>query len=308
MSVAVLKPWKTSRIGGAQLAIVGCGDVGLRLIKHIKGKIKVLALGRTAVSIAHHLESRLRFANIDLDDTQQHLKQLRRYAAIAPWVVYLAPPASQGLDDERMKRFLACVNPFKPLKQVVYVSTTGVYGAAQGAWVTETSPLNASEPRAKRRIAAEGRLKRSRVSHISVLRAPGIYAENRLPIKRLQAGLPALIDADDVPTNHIHADDLARICWLGLFKSRNRRTYNAADGVPMMHAQYLATVAKTFGLAMPVQQTREKVQAALSPIAWSMLSSARRVNNQRLLDEWGITLKHPSMAHYLSSIVPQSQP
>ncbi len=300
MSVAVLKPWKTSRIGGAQLAIVGCGDVGLRLIEQIGRKVKVLALGRTPIAPSILSNHGTRFAAIDLDDTSAHLHTLRRYAKIAPWVVYLAPPELKGFDDLRLKRFLACCAADS--KRIIYVSTTGVYGTAQGAWVSETSPLKATEPRAKRRIAAERRLKHSSAPHISVLRAPGIYAADRLPIKRLQDRLPAFIDADDVPTNHIHADDLARLCWLGVFKSRNRRIYNAADGVPMMHAQYLALVAKKLSLPAPQQLPKDAVQAALSPIAWSMLSSARRVDSQRLLREWDVKLQHPSMEMYLNAL------
>jgi nucleoside-diphosphate-sugar epimerase len=308
MSVAVVKPWKTTRIGGAQLVIVGCGDVGLRLFKQVQSKISVLALGRTPILVNPSNDDSTvlpkkvsRFARLDLDDTSAHLNNMRRYAAIATRVVYLAPPFNEGLDDRRIQRFLACAaSPTARIKQLIYVSTTGVYGTANGMWVNETSPLNAKEPRAIRRIAAEKRVKNSTIPHVSVLRAPGIYADDRLPIQRLKNRLPALIDSDDIPTNHIHADDLARLCWLALFKSANRRTYNVADGVPMMHAQYLKAVAQRFNLPMPIQLPREAVQAALSPIAWSMLSGARRIDSSRLRNEWRIQLKYPSMSSFLS--------
>ncbi len=309
MSVAVVKPWKTSRIGGTQLLIVGCGDVGLRLLKQIQSKkinnthFNVVALGRTPILINQTVNTTIRFASVDLDDKTAHLNTLRRYATISPWVIYLAPPNGEGLDDSRMQRFLACAaSPTTRIKKLIYVSTTGVYGVAHGVWVNETSLLKAQEPRAIRRIAAERRLKNSAISHISILRAPGIYADDRLPIQRLKNRLPTFIDADDVPTNHIHADDLARICWLAVFKSRNRRTYNAADGVPMMHSQYLKAVAQRFDLPEPVQLPREAVQAALSPIAWSMLSSARRIDSSRLRNEWRIQLQYPNMLDFLSKI------
>jgi nucleoside-diphosphate-sugar epimerase len=298
-SVAASKPWQTSRIGGAKLAIVGCGDVGLRLLRLVSPKIKTLALGRSPINTAEM--SHARFATLDLDGDFQRLK---RYCALAPWVVYLAPPPAEGLDDPRMKHFLAAAQrrSNRAPKKIIYVSTTGVYGTANGAWVSETSARLATEPRPKRRIAAEHRLHHSRIKHTSVLRAPGIYADDRLPLKRLQDGLPAFIETDDVPTNHIHADDLARLCWLGLFQSRNRRCYNAADGQPMMHAQYLKAVATHFNLPQPPQLPRAEVQAALRPIAWSMLSSARRINSQRLLQEWRVTLKYPSMADFLQTL------
>jgi nucleoside-diphosphate-sugar epimerase len=124
-----------------------------------------------------------------------------------------------------------------------------------------------------------------------------------LPIERIQKGLPALIDADDVPTNHIHADDLARLCWLALQsrrgRGRNRRSYNAADGQAMMHGPYLNAVANAFALPAPPRLPQAQVKAALSPIAWSMLSGARRVGSERLLNEWGVVLKYPSMEYFL---------
>lgn len=309
MSVAVNKPWKTSSIGGAQLIIVGCGDIGLRILQHIQSKIKVLALGRSTIltddvpNSTHNnriILPTMRFAWIDLDQTSNHLEGLRRYVAIAPWVIYLVPPNNYSLKDERMKRFLACASSnHSRIKKIIYVSTTGVYGAANGEWINETSRLNAQEPRAIRRIAAEYALKRSRLPHISILRAPGIYADNRLPILRLKQGLPVLIDRDDVPSNHIHADDLARLCWLALFKSKNRRTYNASDEQPIMHAHYIQAVAKRFNLPEPIQLPRKAVQAALSPTAWSMLSANRRIDSSRLRQEWKIQLKYPTIKKFL---------
>ncbi len=248
----------------------------------------MVALGRNPVIV-----NGARFIQVDLDNRKHRLRALR----MASWAVYLAPPPASGADDTRIKHFLAAATA---IKRCVYVSTTGVYGAAQGAWVTETSPLKPTELRGVRRVAAEKRLKRSALPRVSILRAPGIYARERLPIERIQKGLPALIAADDVPTNHIHADDLARLCWLGLFRGCNRRAYNAADGQPMMHGDYLSAVASTFGLQAPPRLPREQAKAALSPIAWSMLAGARRVSSQRLLEEWDVSLKYPNMTAFLT--------
>jgi nucleoside-diphosphate-sugar epimerase len=285
----MLKPWKTSRLKRPQLIIVGCGDVGLRLAQQLSGRIKMVALGRNPSIVKG-----ARFVSIDLD--KRH--SLKRAVSLAQWVVYLAPPSAVGQDDPRMKHFLAASSC---VERCVYVSTTGVYGAANGAWVTETAPLKPTELRGVRRVAAENRLKRSNIPSACILRAPGIYAVERLPIERIKNRLPALIPADDVPTNHIHADDLARLCWLGLFRGRNRRAYNAADGQPMMHGDYLSAVANASGLQAPPRLPREQVKAALSPVAWSMLSGARRVSSERLLGEWGVTLRYPSMGAFLAT-------
>jgi nucleoside-diphosphate-sugar epimerase len=287
-----MKSWKTSRLFGAHIAIVGCGDVGQRMIQQLLARVKIVALSRhnTIVNGA-------RCVYMDLDDR----KSLSRSLRLAQKVIYLAPPPASGVDDSRMKHFLAAA---QGVQQCIYVSTTGVYGSSSGAWVTETSPLKPTELRGVRRIAAEGRLKRSSVPKISILRAPGIYAAERLPKERIEKRLPALLAADDVPTNHIHADDLARLCWLGLFKARNRRSYNVADGQPMMHADYLQAVAAHFDLPAPERLPKEEVIQALSPVAWSMLSGARRVSSKRLLNEWPVKLMYPNVLSLLSESHP----
>ena len=291
-----VKSWKTSRTRATKLTIVGCGDVGQRLAKHVPYAVDVLALGRQTLKL-----TRTRFISIDLDGRND--KGLDRALKFAQRVIYLAPPPSTGDDDARMKHFLARA---KNVSHCIYVSTTAVYGAAKGAWVTETSPLNPTETRGVRRIAAEMRLKKSTIPHVSILRAPGIYAEERLPIERIKKGLPCLIAADDVPTNHIHADDLARLCWLGLFRGFNRRAYNAADGKPMMHGDYLSAVSATFGLQAPPRLPLEETKNALTPIALSMLSGARRISSERLLKEWRIQLLYPNIGVFLSQMPKQA--
>ena len=301
-----MKPWKTSRLRGAKISIVGCGDVGERLLALLsnspQAQLGCIAVGRRRPDvpvIADKPSNHRRFISADLDDRHS----LKRIPKLAPWLVYLAPPPATGTLDSRMKHFLAAALTVpKRAQRCVYVSTTGVYGAAQGAWVTETSPLKPTELRGLRRIDAENRLKQSNISTVIILRAPGIYARERLPIDRIQKGLPAFIAAHDVPTNHIHAHDLARLCWLGLFRGRNRRSYNAADGLPMMHADYLSAVAHTLGLQAPPRLPREQVQAALSPVAWSMLAGARRVSSERLHSEWGVRLRYPSMTAFLQGL------
>ena len=282
------------------ILIVGCGDVGARVLAYLKSRlssVKARAAGRQKPELAaEHASNLPNFAYINLD--LDHRSSLARAAGLANWVIYLAPPPAAGVDDSRIRNYLANCRA----KRLVYVSTTGVYGAAGGAWVTETSPLAPSELRGVRRVAAEKRLKTSALPHVTILRAPGIYAADRLPLARIKSGQPALIAADDVPTNHIHADDLARLCWLALFKGKNRRAYNAADGQPMMHADYLQAVAQHYGLDSPPRLPKHAVIEALSSAQWSMLAGARRVSSTRIQAEWGLKLKHPSVVDFLASL------
>ena len=300
-------PWQIATIKRPRLLIVGCGDVGQRLIKHLGKRVNHAQLAVRAVNRSvlppkvndynnsNTPSARVHNLIVDLDNRHQ----VKRLDGLATWVVYLAPPPQTGETDSRLQHFLAST---RGVKRLVYVSTTGVYGAAQGGWVHEHSPLAATEPRSRRRLAAERLLRRSTLPHTATLRAPGIYAANRLPIERIRSGQPAFIAADDVPTNHIHADDLARLCWLGLFKSKNRRAYNASDNQPMMHADYLQSVAQVFALPNPPKLSKDEVKAALSPIQWSMLSGAKRVSSQRLLTEWQVKLLHPNVQAFLKQL------
>src|SRR5204862_4393894 len=143
----------------------------------------------------------------DLDDPAS----LARLARLAHYIVHLAPPRSDGAHDQRTRN-LTAILPDRAV--LVYVSTTGVYGDCGGACFDETRPVHPQNARAVRRVDGEQALRqwaRRSGSRLAILRVPGIYAAGRLPLERLHKGTPALIDDEDVFTNHVHADDLARI-------------------------------------------------------------------------------------------------
>ena len=134
---------------------------------------------------------------------------------------------------------------------IVYISTSGVYGDCAGARVAETRPRRAHTPRARRRVAAEDRLRAFAARNgvvLSILRAPGIYAPTRLPLERLRHGTPALAPDDDVYTNHVHADDLARAVVAALFRGRPSRAYNVSDDGDMKMGAWFDMVADAFHL------------------------------------------------------------
>src|SRR5690606_16643577 len=180
----------------------------------------------------------------DLDDRHS----LRRLAGIADAVLHFAPPPQTGDGDPRMARLLAALAGRASLPQgVVYISTTGVYGDCAGARVDETRPCRAQTARGRRRVDAERRLRafgrRNRV-RVALLRAPGIYAGDRLPLERLRRGDPVLAADEDVHTNHIHAEDLARIACLALFRAGPGRAYNASDDSGLRMGEYFDAVAE----------------------------------------------------------------
>lgn len=194
-----------------------------------------------------------------------------------------------------------------PPRRLVYLSTTGVYGNRDGAWVSETDAPRPLTERAIRRVAAERLLRqanRQAASRLStlVLRVPGIYGEDRLPVDRLRNLIPALLPEDDVITNHIHADDLARIAATALLRTAPRqRIINAIDDSQLWLGEYLDLVADHLQMPRPPRFSRAELAQRLSPVRMSFMSESRRIRNQRLKRELRLRLRHPTVADYLTS-------
>ena len=186
--------------------------------------------------------------------------------------------------------------------RLIYASTSGVYGDCGGAWIDETRPVRPDNARAKRRVSAETQLRsatRRGVLSASIVRVPGIYAGNRLPLARLQKGTPALAPADDVYTNHIHADDLAAILVLAIRRARPQRVVHASDDSDLRMGDYFDLIADAFGLPRAPRVSREQAEAQLEPMMLSFMRESRRLQNTRLRDEMRYTLRYPSIDDFL---------
>ena len=183
-------------------------------------------------------------------------------------------------------------------QRLVYISTSGVYGDCKGKLVDETHVLNPQTERALRRVDAERRLRkwglRTGVS-VSILRVPGIYAENRLPLARLRAGTPALLPEEDSFTNHIHADDLAQIVLAALRLAKPGRVYHACDDSHLKMGEYFDLIADQFGLPRPPRISRAEAEAQIAPGMLSFMRESRRLINTRLKRELRINLRYPSV-------------
>ncbi|MFC4159480.1 NAD-dependent epimerase/dehydratase family protein [Chitinimonas lacunae] len=277
-----------------RLLIVGCGDVMRRALPWLCRRFRVYALARSAEQAAI-LRS---LGAIPLQGDLDRATSLRRLAGLAHRVIHSAPPAASGNDDPRTRRLLAALARGAILpRTLVYISTTGVYGNSAGAWIDESAPLRPESPRALRRVAAEQRLRQFGRRHrcrVALLRAPGIYAEERLPLARLRAGTPALIEADDGYSNHIHADDLARAACLALFRGRGGRAFNIVDDSRWKMGEWFDQVADAAGLPHPPRLPREAAQQAVDPALWSFMRESRRLRNGRMKRELKLRLAHPT--------------
>jgi len=277
------------RFARPRLLIVGCGDVGMRLLPLLRERFRVFALTSQPARRAELRAAGAIPIVADLDRPQT----LHRLAGLARRVVHLAPPPRQGALDLRTRNLTAILPEGA---HVVYISTSGVYGDRGGAIIDETAPRAARNARARRRVDAEQVLRAWAVAaggSVAILRAPGIYAPDRLPLERLRQGTPALAPADDVYTNHIHADDLARLALLALFRARPGRAYNASDDTHMKMGDYFDLVADAFGVARAPRLPRAELEQAVSPMQLSFMAESRRLDNRRIKRELGARLRHP---------------
>jgi nucleoside-diphosphate-sugar epimerase len=287
-------PRRRSRLGRPLLLIVGCGDIGGRIVARLSRRFRILALTSSPERVPL-----LRAAGtVPIVGNLDRRRSLARLAGFRHRVIHLAPPPqTDARRDPRTRALLAALRQ-RP-DRLVYVSTTGVYGDRRGALVDEATPPEPMNPRAWRRLDAEAAVRAARGC---VLRAPGIYAHDRLPLDRLRNGTPALAPEDDVFTNHIHADDLARICIAALFRGARGRVYNAVDRSQMKMAEYFDLVADRFGLPRPPRLPRSQLRASVSPMMYSFMSESRRVAGTRSEKELQVRLAWPTVADTLADL------
>lgn len=284
-----------------KILIIGCGDIGSRvadLYRHRGQRTSALARGSAA---AENLAARgLRVYVGDLDQPDK-MPELPTAGSV---IFYFAPPPAWGTDDPRLRAFLKHIAGGDLPRKIVYVSTSGVYGDRQGAWVTEDSPTAPGTDRARRRLAAESLL-REWATHngtaVAILRVGGIYGPGRLPLERIRQGTPVLNDEDCGYTNRIHADDLATVCLAAA--ERGVGIYNVSDGHPTTMTDYFTKVADLHGLPRPTPISLDRAQTALSPEMMSYLAESRRLDNRRMLDELGVTLRYPTLQEGLEACV-----
>jgi nucleoside-diphosphate-sugar epimerase len=279
------------------LLIVGCGDVGCRVLKLLRGRWRLLALTSSPERCAglRALGAVPLLGNLDSPAT------LGRLGGLPDAVLHLAPPPGEGEGDPRTRALLAALARGGRVQTLVYASTTGVYGDAQGASFDETRAVAPGTSRARRRVDAEAQVRafgrRSGV-RVSILRIPGIYAGDRPgghPRERLARGTPVLAAEDDVFTNHIHADDLARACVAALHRGLPQRVVHASDDTDLKMGDYFDLAADLGGLPRPRRISREQAQAELSPMLLSFMSESRRLRNQRLKRELRLALRYPTV-------------
>lgn len=282
-----------------RLLIVGCGDVGLRVARALPTRVRVLALTSSPARVAELRAQGITPLLGNLDNPAS----LARIAGLATRVLHLAPPPTdnekQWWRDPRTQRLVQALRKRSLPHSLVYGSTSGVYGDCQGDWVSETRPVVPHTPRAQRRVDAEKSIRllgRAGV-RTSILRIPGIYANDReggTPRTRLLKGTPVLRAEDDVYTNHIHANDLARACIAALWRGKPQRVVNVSDNSQLKMGDYFDQAADLYGLPRPPRVARSTAQDQLPLVLLSFMSESRRLVNTRMLQELRLRLHYPT--------------
>lgn len=294
-----------ARFRRTRVLIIGCGDVGLRTARALQaaaGSGGLRGPKLLALTSSPERAGALRGLGItpllgNLDD----VASLRRLRGIAQRVIHMAPPPGHGGADTRTQHLIQVLRQGRLPHSVVYGSTTGVYGNCDGAWVAETRALNPSTDRARRRVDAEQQLRQFGLHsgiRVHLLRIPGIYAPDReggTPRTRLLKGLPVLDAADDVFTNHIHADDLARITVAALWRGKPQRAYHASDDTQLRMGDYFDLAADLYGLPKPPRVSRAVAQHTLPAVMLSFMGESRRLRNTRIKQELRVRLRYPTV-------------
>jgi nucleoside-diphosphate-sugar epimerase len=333
----------TRNLRRPRVLIVGCGDVGMRCVEMLRPRARVFALTTQSSRCAElraagvtplvgDLDSRrslkrlagLASTILHLAPPQQRGNDDRRtralLAALSARRLRPARSAARPVAGLRrlgaawMERQTADIVPEGVVRptgsrapaRIVYASTTGVYGDCGGAWIDETRSVRPANPRALRRVSAERQLRRATASgafSASIARIPGIYASSRLPLARLAKRTPALSDADDVYTNHIHADDLAAILVRMMRLGKPGRVVHASDDTVLKMGEYFDAVADAYGLERPPRITRVQAETQIEPMLLSFMRESRRLMNQRMKRELRVQLHYPTVGDFLRNTV-----
>lgn len=285
--------------------IIGCGYTGKRLGRRLLAAgARVWATGRSAEAaraITADLGAEVAVRAVDVADTGA----LRGWMPAGAILVDLAPPVSgapapgstAGEDN------LIAAAREAGARRMVYVSSTGVYPPGDGGWIDEDSPVGPTSSRGKARLAAETAViegARGFGIEAVALRVAGIYGPGRGVPTRLHAGTYRIIGAGDTYVSRIHVDDLVSVILAaGLVTELPRSVYNVADDEPATSRAYADAVAGILGVARPPSVP----VSAVDPWVATMMSANRRIANQRMKQELGVVLAHPTWREGLAQIM-----
>jgi len=279
------------------ISIVGCGYIGKKVAS------KSLSLGVSVECYVHSMASKETCESLGI---QADLLELDNRDLSNEWhvkdnnvIAYFVPPPRQGVIDTRMTNFLSTLERLDSVPdKIVLISTTGIYGDCQGEWIDESHTVNPQADRAHRRLSAENQLQKfckSKNIECIIFRVPGIYAMDKLPVKRISSGEPIVRAIDSGYTNRIHAEDLSEFCVEALTQKIKPGIYNCCDGSPSTMNDYFVRVADFLGLDRPKEISIQQAEKELSTGMLSYLAESKRISNKKLLENFSTTFTYPDL-------------
>ena len=190
-----------------------------------------------------------------------------------------------------------------------YLSTTGVYGDAGGGWVDENTPPRPGQPRSIQRLAAEREWHGWTLdAGVTIFRLPGIYGPGRSAIDQVKAGTARRIDKPGQAFSRIHVADIANTVLTVLTRPEHWGLFNVADDLPAPTADVIAYACELLGVPMPPLVSWEQVGPTMSAMARSFYAENRKVKNDRIKQELGVTLRYPTFREGLHAIARTTSP
>lgn len=244
----------------------------------------------------------LRAAGIEgfLFDPEHHLPE-HALLGVTHLLISIPPGAAGDPALEQCGALLELAAP--SLQWIGYLSTTGVYGDHQGGWVDESTPTNPSSARSRRRVEAEQAWLAFGHAHAirtQIFRLAGIYGPGRNVLTDIRAGRAQIIERPGQLFSRIHVDDIALILAAAIASDCRDEIFNVCDDEPAASGEVIRYGCELLGVAPPPAVPFE--QAILSEMAKSFWADNKRVRNERIKRELGVTLLYPDYRRGLTAL------
>lgn len=210
------------------------------------------------------------------------------------------PPDAAG--DPVLNQHKAALAGLPGLAWVGYLSTTGVYGDRAGGWVDESSALEPTGERGRRRVAAERAWLASGLP-VQVFRLAGIYGPGQSQIDTVRAGTARRIVKKAQVFGRIHVDDIAGVLLASMARPNPGAIYNVADDLPADPAEVVAYAAALLGVSPPPLESFESAAPTMSAMARSFYDDNKRTSNRRIKEELGVQLRYPDYRSGLRAVL-----
>ena len=276
-----------------KIILAGSGYLGDNIISLLAGinhDYLISEISRTKKSRGGNIKS----IQYDIDNSVNLDLDLR-----GSKIIYMAPPDTSGLEDVRISKFINTIANNK-ITRVIYISTSGVYGNCNGETVTEENKTDPITDRAKRRVDAENKITEYGKNYdveIVILRVPGIYGKNRLPIKRIMNREPLIKKTESRTTNLIHVEDLSRIVIRSLeIKVKNTEIINVSDGTAVKTTEYYEMIYNALGIILPKYICYEEARKTYDKKRLSFLNESRVLDTTKMEKTFPGCIKYTSLS------------